>query len=145
MFNKLSIIFLLMLTICFAEVGIRFKPQYNIGKMTNGNFYSEIVPLSILYTPIPEWDLGLSYSMGFESPRGNFSLVGNHRGWATEVKVQFKPLYWISTILPDLSIKDFAVSYTKQISDYYAGSTLDVGRLNYDDWEEISIGFDIEI
>ena len=121
---------------------MRIRPQYNIGKMTNGNWYTEIMPLRIAWNPIPEWYFGLGYSMGFESPRGNFSLMGNHRGWATRIKAQFKPLYWLSCIFPGSTIKDFAISYTKQISDYYAGSNLDVGRLNYDDWEEFSIGFD---
>ena len=43
------------------------------------------------------------------------------------------------------TISDFYIRYEKQISGYYDGSTLAVGRLDYNDWEEFSFGFDIVI
>ena len=124
---------------------IRVRPSYTVGKMTNGNFYSEIMPLRIAWFPLPEWSFGLGYSMGFESPRSNPSLIGNHRGWATRASAQYKPLKFLQVFFPESTLTDFYIKYEKQISDYYDGSTLSVGRLNYDDWEEFSIGFDFTI
>jgi hypothetical protein len=149
-----KLLLILLLTFSFAstinlessvEPTIRIRPSYTIGKMTNGNWYTEIMPLRIAWTPIPEWEFGVGYSMGFESPRGAFSLMGNHRGWATRVKAQYKPLNFLKHIFPDTTLQDFAVSYTKQISGWYDGYSLDVGRLNYEDWEEISVGFDFNL
>lgn len=142
--KKLLLISLLAFSFAF-EPSIRIRPSYTIGKMTNGNWYTEIMPLRIAWSPLPEWYFGVGYSMGFESPRSNFSFMGNHRGWATQIKAQYKPLNFLKTLFPATTLQDFAVSYTKQISNYYEGSSLNVGRLNYDDWEEISIGFDFTL
>ena len=141
-----SILLILLITVTLAfEPSLRIRPSYTIGKISNGAWYTEIMPLRISWNPLPEWEFGLGYSMGFESPRNAFSFIGNHRGWATRVKAQYKPLNFLKTFFPDSTLQDFAVSYTKQISDWYEGYSLDIGRLNYDAWEEISIGFDINL
>jgi hypothetical protein len=134
----------LLLSISFAS--IRIRPEIVFGKMTNGNNYEELVPIKLSYQPNNEWTIGYGWSLGFEKPRGELAISGyNHRGWKHILSIQFKPIKFLEIIIPDSTITDFAISYRKQIGSLYDGSTLDIGRLDYNDYDEISIGFDFNI
>ena len=134
----------LLIISSMAQAEIRFRPSLITGKMTNGNFYRELVPFRASWTPAPEWIISGGYSLGFEGDRSKgFFQTYNHRGWMFQGKVTFKPLAFAKQYI-NSSLTDFAISYKKQIGGYYDGYSLDVGRLDYNDYEEIGIGFEIK-
>ena len=144
--SKLKLLTLGVLLMASSYGEIRIRPSIVQGKMTNGSYYRELIPFRVSYTPSNEWNFGLGYSMGFEDKRSEgFFQTYDHRGWKFIGKVQYKPLKFLEQFFPDTSLTDFAISYTKQIGDYYAGSSLAVSRLSYEDYEEVSVGFDFTI